>query len=214
MPLLHTIQQGEHLSAIAKRYGFENFETIWNDKDNKELRRRRENPNALLPGDEVVVPDKAERVFSRRTMRQHPFTVHTHRLKFKLRLVDLFGDPVANSECTIEVDGEQLDRTTDGDGRLEVPARRSTTSVKVTAVDHALCYDLAVGHLDPVAEPPGVRKRLSNLGYHVGPGDQPQAMQDVWMAHAIEFFQDDEDLTVDRERSEELVAQLRERHGC
>ena len=53
----HQVEQGECLSSIAYECGF--FpDTIWNHPQNAELKRKRNNPNALMLGDIISVPDK------------------------------------------------------------------------------------------------------------------------------------------------------------
>ena len=75
MPTEHVIQQGETIASLALQYGF--FpDTIWNDSANAELKRSRQDPHVLLPGDlvtvldkrlkEVAKPDKARHRFRRR----------------------------------------------------------------------------------------------------------------------------------------------------
>ena len=59
MPV-HTVQQGEHLPALAERYGFQTIDPIWNDPANAELKQLRKNPMVLMPGDEVTIPDREQ----------------------------------------------------------------------------------------------------------------------------------------------------------
>ena len=60
MPINHTVRAGDCISSIAFERGF--FpDTIWNHGDNSDLKTRREDPNVLLPGDVVVVPDKVKK---------------------------------------------------------------------------------------------------------------------------------------------------------
>ena len=51
MATLHTVVQGEHLSRIAKQYGFTDYRVIWEHRRNAALRGKR-NPNVLFPGGE------------------------------------------------------------------------------------------------------------------------------------------------------------------
>jgi len=52
MPV-HTVAQGEHLSGIAAKYGFQKVATIWEHPDNAGLKSKRKNPHILLPGDKI-----------------------------------------------------------------------------------------------------------------------------------------------------------------
>ena len=60
MPVFHKVQSGECLSTIGKQYRFEDFRTIFDHPKNGPLKRKRENPNVLLPGDCLFIPDKEQ----------------------------------------------------------------------------------------------------------------------------------------------------------
>ncbi len=64
MPTTHTALEGESLITIAKKYGFLNWKTIFDDAANAELRKKRLTANAILPGDKVIVPDKKPKTVS------------------------------------------------------------------------------------------------------------------------------------------------------
>jgi len=57
----HTVVQGEHLSSIAKKYGFSSYKTIWDHGQNADLKKKRQNPNVIFPGDRLFIPDKVEK---------------------------------------------------------------------------------------------------------------------------------------------------------
>ena len=58
MALIHSVKQGEHMSGIARHYGFSDYKKLWDHANNAKLKTLRKNPNILLPGDEVFVPDR------------------------------------------------------------------------------------------------------------------------------------------------------------
>jgi hypothetical protein len=116
MPIKHIVEQGEGISSIAFDYGF--FpNTIWDDGANAEWRRLRENPNALLPGDVITIPDKREK-----ELEGGPGAMHAYRLKnitalFQLQIFK--GDtPRANEDYQLFVDGREYKGKTDGKGNL------------------------------------------------------------------------------------------------
>jgi len=57
---MHVVQSGEHLAAIARSYGLTSTTAILRDPANADLFTRR-NPNVLLPGDEITIPDPKEK---------------------------------------------------------------------------------------------------------------------------------------------------------
>jgi hypothetical protein len=58
MSTTHKVRPGESLSMIAARYGFFSWKTLYDHPKNVELRKQREQPDLVLPGDQVFVPDK------------------------------------------------------------------------------------------------------------------------------------------------------------
>ena len=212
MPLIHIVADGDHLSSIAKRYGFENFETIWNAPDNAQLRKHRENPSTLLPGDEVLIPQKEEPVFKKPASQSHKFTIHVPQLVLRLKVLDFFGKKIANTDATLEVDGASQPVTTDGAGMLEVPISRDARSAKLKIED--LEFDLQIGALDPLPEDTGIEARLTNLGYPTGDPDEDTVAHDEQVKFAIELFQSDQSLPIDGEMTPDLLDKLGQVHGC
>jgi len=58
MTTQYTVKKGDTLSQIAQQFGFKNWELVWNDASNNELRARRKKPEQILPGDQVTIPEK------------------------------------------------------------------------------------------------------------------------------------------------------------
>lgn len=59
MPLTtHTVKKGEHLTGITKKHGFPGgaWKKIYKASYNAPLRKRRPDPNVILPGDIVALP--------------------------------------------------------------------------------------------------------------------------------------------------------------
>jgi hypothetical protein len=50
----HIVKQGEHIASIAENYGFSQYSTIWNDAANADIRKQRDNPSVLSPGDKLL----------------------------------------------------------------------------------------------------------------------------------------------------------------
>jgi len=71
--LIHKVEQGEHLTSVAKRYGFSDWRSVYEHPGNVELRARRPNPDVLLPGDRVAIPEKKRKAVPAATEQRHRF---------------------------------------------------------------------------------------------------------------------------------------------
>ncbi len=169
MSIRHKVVQGECISSIAFRNGFAP-DTLWAHPENVELQEKRSDPNALLPGDIVVIPDKTPETFTRMTGKRHTFQRRGVPEKLKVQFLKN-GEPRANEPFELDIDGVITKGTTTGDGKLDVwidPAARLGT---ITFTNGGATYPLKLGHLDPVEEITGVQARLANLGLYQGPID-------------------------------------------
>jgi hypothetical protein len=211
----HTVEQGEHLSRIAKKYGFSDYRTIWDHPQNATLKQKRQNPNVLNPGDRLHIPDKEVREESRSTDQTHRFKVKGSRLMLRLVLEDMYEKPIANAACELFVEGEKHELTTDGKGKIEVailPTAENGMLVmktKETAIEE-VAIPVKIGHLDPVEEITGQKARLGNLGYYVGAIDDKQ---DDAFRLAVEEFQCEHALAVDGVCGPATRAKLKSVHG-
>ena len=210
----HVVQQGEHLSQIAKQYGFRDFNTVWNHPDNADLKKLRQSPNVLFPGDTVKIPDKTQKKESRPTGQKHSFKLAGGRLLLRLALRDFDNQPLANTACQVQVDGASTELTTDANGRVEVPisptAKEATLVFKDPLVPFDLSVPIKIGHLDPVEEISGQKARLSNLGYITRPIEE---VDDTIFARTVQEFQCDLGLPVNGVCDAATQNKLKELHG-
>ncbi len=211
----HTVKQGEHLSRIATEAGFSDPGTIWEHPENAPLRQRRENPNVLMPGDELHIPDRELREESRPTERRHRFRRRGHQVALRIRLLDFDNRSLPNTPCELRVEGRVFSLETDSDGRIEQPILSTDEDALLIFTDPLVPFEVAtrirIGHLDPVEEASGQKARLTNLGYfapHEDDGDKDR------FEHAIQEFQCDHGLEVDGICGPATRAKLKEVHGC
>lgn len=210
MPIAHTIQQAEHLSNIAAKYGFYDYLTIWDHPDNADLKKKRGNPHALLPGDVLQIPDKVEKNASCGTAKRHTFKIKRSPLKLRLVLRDFDNEPMADTDCELEIEGSRIPLKTDGDGLVEteVPPTAESGVLYVPSLDMEVA--VRIGHLDPHDEESGWLGRLINLGYaddHLGSSSEEDLRSD------IEEFQCDYELDVTGVLDAATKAKLKEVHG-
>ena len=220
MATYHTVEQGEHLSGIAQKYGFSSYKTIWDHPENAELKRKRKNPNVLFPRDELFIPDRGEKEYSRPTEQRHRFQLETQKLKLKLVLEDIYKKPIANAKCELHVENESCKLTTNGQGRIEQDIKPEAERALLIIKDPQTAFNeiaipIKIGHLDPVEEVSGQKARLNNLGYFAGPFEEKtQEDNEVLFRSAIEEFQCDHSLVVDGKCGPNTQAKLKEVHGC
>jgi N-acetylmuramoyl-L-alanine amidase len=176
---VHTVAQGECLSSIAHRYGYA-WQTLYNAPENAELRRQRPNPNVLLPGDRVVIPERVPVGGRVPTGAVHDFRVHRPRERLRIVLYDDGGEVLANCPYLLTVEGVEVRGRTDAHGLLDarIPARAHHGALRIWARDadegdteRGLVIDLALGALDPLDHVTGLQARLNNLGYRAGAED-------------------------------------------
>ena len=215
----HTVKQGEHLSRIAKHYGFSDYRTIWDHPDNAELKRKRGNPNVIFPDDRLFIPDRHDKEEPRPTDQRHRFRLARKPLKLRLVLEDFTERPVANATCELHVENQTDRLVTDGRGRMERDITPDAEGGALVVKDPrglfgALSIEIRVGHLDPVDEVSGQKARLNNLGYLAGPFDgRSDRENDMMFLSAIEEFQCDHGLLVDGKCGPGTQARLKRLHG-
>ena len=210
MTTLHIVKQGEFLSSIVKKYGYTDFTPVWNHPDNAQLKQLRGSPNVLFPGDRLHVPDaETDKVESGATETKHRFRIHISQLMLRLVLKDVNDEAIANKACSLKVDADQFELTSDGNGLIQ-------QTISVTARHAKLKYDtieqsLLIGEMDPVNQTSGQRARLNNLGYLAGTMDCENEKR---LLSAIEEFQCDHGLSVDGVCGPNTQNKLVAVHGC
>lgn len=210
MSSVHTVKQGEHIVRLANQYGFRSHKTIWDHPENADLRALRQNPNVLLPGDQVYIPDKEDRTEDRSTGARHIFQVEREKLLLRLVIRDFDHLPIPDADCELELDDQTYQATTDGDGNVEfeIPKDAETGTLRVPSLD--IEREVRVGHLDPPEGEQGWQARLLNIGYYAG---TPGALDEKQLRYAVQEFQCDFGLDVTGELDGDTKDKLLEVHG-
>jgi N-acetylmuramoyl-L-alanine amidase len=165
----HRVLQGECISSLACDTGHF-WETIWSHPANAELKRRRENPNVLLPRDAVFVPDNRPKEDSGPTDQNHKFRRKGEPTFLLVRLLRN-GKPEVGLPFVLQIAGRQMTGRTNSDGLLKCPIPGNARSGHLI-IGEALArreYSFILGHLDPIDSMRGIQERLNNLGYDCGP---------------------------------------------
>jgi N-acetylmuramoyl-L-alanine amidase len=213
----YTVKQGDHLSKIASNYGFRDYRLIWDHPQNAELKKKRQNPNVLYPGDVLFVPEQEMKEIPAATEKRHQYQVQAKPLALRLEIRYANNKPMAGVECELQIEGTIYPLTADEKGRIEhdISPDAESGELKIKHPDIAFPeIPLQIGHLDPIEEVSGWKARLNNLGYDAGTVDD---LETAPLRSAIEEFQCDyfKDVNqVDGKCGPKTQAKLKEVHGC
>ncbi len=199
----YTVKQGDCISSIAFKYGF--FpDTIWNDSKNSKLKQDRKDPNALFPGDSLIIPEKQLKEEQCQAEQKHRF--RRKGVPERLRIQFLTGDEEEDAPrnaipYTLDVTTKsgrpvpQKKGKTDNDGFLDeaIPSDAIKGKIVLDEGDDEEVYEIMLGHLDPIDTISGLQARLNNLGYDCGDED---GILGPMTRNAIRNFQADNDLEV------------------
>jgi N-acetylmuramoyl-L-alanine amidase len=216
----YTIKQGDYVANVAKDHGFIDWKPVWDHASNKALKDKRKDPNILLPGDQLHIPDRETKNLSAATEAKHRYVVKRSPLQLIVRLDEMFNTPITGASYQLILGAQTFTKTTDGGGKLVhdltpgIP--EATLIVKdVPAPGHDITFPIKIGHLDPVEERSGQAQRLNNLGYFAGPYPENDGKENERIfVSAVQEFQCDHQLTVDGVCGAQTRAKLIEVHGC
>lgn len=199
-----TVGPDDSILSIAKANGFF-WKTLWNHPRNAELKTKRKEPEILMEGDEVYVPKIDPKKVSKPNEAKHKFKLKGEKAKFKIQLKKL-GQPRANEDYILVMDGEVKTGKTDGSGRIEceIPNDAKGGVLKLKGGKEEI--PIRIGHLDPADEPSGVFQRLKNLGFSCAGSSEDE------MPAALKEFQAKNQLTISGALDAATKAKLRELH--
>ncbi|MFO0553319.1 MAG: peptidoglycan-binding domain-containing protein [Polyangiaceae bacterium] len=211
----HVVAQGDCIASIADRYGFHDPAALFDHADNAALKALRKLGSVLLPGDRVVIPERAEKwQESCATGKVHSFTLKRPVVHLRVLVRWTNGDPIAGKRYVLKVEGRpDVEGTTGSDGLVEaeVPAAALRGEIHVhwdgADVNWPLVLPVHIGHLDPLDTPTGVQGRLANLGYGCEITGELADTRD-----ALAAFQREEGLEPTGELDDKTRDALRSRH--
>jgi hypothetical protein len=206
------VRQGDTMASIAMAAGFLWNDTVWSTPENKDLRDRRADPNVLLPGDVLHVPDRIPPLFSLPTGADHTIVLRLSKLHLRVKLRDWFGEPRATEDVTVVVDGAEQTTTSDEHGlvTVDIPAAARSAAIRGVFGDE---IRVAIGHLDPGATTSGAAARLRNLGYYPTSTD-PQVEDHARLRFAVESFVDASGARTTHGRFDNFIDDLQTEHGA
>lgn len=206
----HIVEQGECFSSIAKEYGFLE-KTLWNHPANAALKAKRKNPNVLLSGDVVIIPDRVSGTEQASTEQKHVYKTKGEKTELQLQLL-IEDEPLANAKYCLTVGSLIIESSTDGDGwvREKIPAAAKSARLLVSpGTEDEEEYELLLGHLDPAEENSGIVGRLNNLGFFFDLDDT----EDEAMKLVLQRFQKKHGLKETGAPDAVTIERLKAEHG-
>src|SRR5438094_10041608 len=98
----YVVREGDGMSSIAEAHGFF-WDSLWNLAENAELKAARPNPEVLMPGDRVTIPEKRIKSVTLAAGASHRFRRKGIPVRLILRLCDGTGAAFANARYRLIV---------------------------------------------------------------------------------------------------------------
>lgn len=159
------IRQGDFLHRLAYGLGFDP-DVVWNDPRNDELRKARPNPDHLLPGDILYVPDQSQPDAQPLvTGSTNAFTADVPTTTLICQFVGAHPTDYASKAYTVQELPELTGLVTDGNGVVTLPIQVTLRTATIVFTETGESFTLVIGGMDPLDTPTGLFKRLQNLGH-------------------------------------------------
>jgi len=197
------------ISSIAQDNGFF-WQTIWDHPQNADLKALRKDPNVLMAGDPVFVPDLTVKAVPGASGARHTFKRRGVPAIARFRFLEA-GKPRADVPYILNVGDLSTNGQTDGDGCVQfpIPPNVTTGTLLLGQGAKARRYDLQFGAINPVTEASGARQRLITLGFDCGDdGDADR------LARAVKSFQVRQKLDVTGVLDQPTRDALVKAYGC
>jgi hypothetical protein len=235
----HTVRQGESVMSIAEGNGFL-WETLWNHPKNSTLKAKRGDPDVLMPGDVLHIPDRGEKKESAGVEQCHNFKrkgipavvrlmlrrpkkapdekveqAASNPSEYKEpELKPTEDEPMADVPYAVYADGKLVkEGKTGGDGKIEAKISPAAVGARVVldpGTPQERTVNLNIRAMDPIDEVSGICKRLNNLGFQC----PPDAAEDgVELASALRAFQKKHGLDETGKLDGRTRAAIKDAHG-
>ena len=164
----YVIRGSDYLSKLAHKFGFD-ADAVWNDPNNSDLRKLRTNPEILLAGDILQVPES-----SFEPPPAQPLVIGTTNtftapapptVTIKHKFVGVDPSIYASKAYTVRELDDLKGLQTDADGLVTFEVAVTLESATIRFTETGEEWTLAIGGLDPINSTIGIFQRLQGLGY-------------------------------------------------
>jgi len=209
----YVIKQGDYLKKLAHRRGFVADE-VWSDPKNAELKAKRKDPNQLVAGDVLYIPDDPPKKLPFVAKSDNQYVADVPKVKVKVAL-KVAGTVLKQEPYVVKGIGhDDEEKKTDDDGNVEVEAPVHVREFVIYLPKRKQSCNLLIGGLDPIDVPSGVRMRLTHLGFYgAPPADGSAGRDENRLAAAIAAFQSANGIEATGEADEATQAALAQAHG-
>ena len=207
----HVVREGECMSSLAAQKGLF-VAQIFEHPANAQLSSVRGDPNILLPGDRITIPQFQRKDVDRSTELRNKFVLLGEPVFLRVQVMDR-DKPLGGQPFTLVIGGVTIQDTTQADGTIEtrIPPDATTGILRVGTGAGLVQLTLKLGALSPVANAKGVQERLQNLGFECGPID---GIVGPRTRAAVRNFQTKFGLPPDGILGPQTRQLLKEKHGC
>jgi hypothetical protein len=164
----YVVRQNDYLLKIAFNFGFD-ADSVWNDPSNDDLRKLRPDPNMLLAGDVMYIPDEDANEAPAHNVLAGSTNVFVAPNPPTISVTQTFSDAdsttYASRAYTVTELPDLTGLVTDENGTATFSAPVSLDSVTIVFTDTGESWQLVLGGMDPIDTLVGVFKRLQNLHY-------------------------------------------------
>ncbi|MEO7327731.1 MAG: type VI secretion system tip protein TssI/VgrG, partial [Minicystis sp.] len=150
----YVIRQGDYVEKLAFAHGFD-AEKIWDDPKNADLKKKRKDPNQLLPGDILYFAKAVRDGETLKKATDNKYKAQVPKTKVTFTFKDAKG-PFAGEAYFIEGLGAKVEGKADGAGVVIIEAPVHVREAKIVFTAKGLAFPLSIGDMDPIDEPSGV----------------------------------------------------------
>ena len=173
---IHVVAPGDTISSVAAQYGITEWEErVYNAPENSQLKLARPNPNTLVPGDEIFIPELAKKTEARPTDAWHDFHITGNKRFLRLKLQNADDTAVADEPYRIEPKSSfrgrfvQQGQATSPEGVIEEQIPHTMSEAELILTNLNMVIRLKIGHLLPLPMQEAVKNTAADvLGDAVG----------------------------------------------